>query len=82
MEKDGITNDNNTKHRKGANKNNTSTHRNVSLDKRRNEWMVQLQDKNGENRCWKRFPYEQLEEAAKYAEFKRQELYGKFAGRD
>jgi hypothetical protein len=72
----------NSKNRKGKNKNNTSTHRNVSLDKRRNEWMVQLQDKDGKNRCWRRFPFEQLEEASKYAEFKRQELYGEFAGKD
>jgi hypothetical protein len=72
----------NDRNRKGKNKNNTSNHRNVSLNKRTNQWMVQLQDKNGKNRCWKRFPYEQLEEAAKYAEFKRQELYGEYAGRD
>jgi hypothetical protein len=76
------TNDKNTKHRSGKNSNNTSGHRNVSLDKRKNEWMVQLQDVDGKTKCFKRFPYEQLEEAAEYAELKRQELYGEFAGRD
>jgi hypothetical protein len=72
------TNDKNTKHRKGKNKNNTSGHRNVSHDSNGNP-IVQLQD-NGKNHTWRDF--ETIEQAAKFAEFKRRELYGEFAGDD
>ena len=70
----------NSCNRRGKNSNNTSGHRNISLNKRTNEWMVQLQD-HGKNRRWN-FPFDKLEEAVKFAEEKRKELYGEFAGRD
>lgn len=73
------TNDKNTKNRESKNSNNSSGYRNVSLDKKSNEWMVQL-IVDGKNSCLKRFPYEQLHEAGKYAEEKRKDLYGEFAG--
>jgi hypothetical protein len=71
----------NSKNRKGKNSNNTSGYRNVSLDKKSNEWCVQLQI-NKKNTCLKRFPYEQLHEAGAYAKEMREYYYGKFAGND
>lgn len=73
-------NEENTKNRKSKNSNNTSGYRNVSLNKESNEWMVQLQIE-GKNTCLKTFPFDQLEEAGKFAEDKRKEIYGKFAGK-
>jgi hypothetical protein len=61
------------------NSNNTSGYRNVSLDKRTNEWIVQLQI-NRKNKVLGRFPYDQLEEAGKFAEEMRKKYYGDFAG--
>jgi hypothetical protein len=75
-----IPNDCNLKCRKGKNKNNTSGHRNISFDKRTNEWLVQLRD-NGKTKCW-RFPYDKLDEAVKFKIEKRRELYGEFTGED
>jgi hypothetical protein len=70
----------NSRHRRGLNKNNTSGYRNVSWDKRSQDWMVQLQDNDGHNRVWRHF--ETAIEASKFAEKKRKEFYGEFAGRD
>jgi hypothetical protein len=72
------TNDKNTKHRKGKNSNNTSGHRNVSIV--RGKPIVQLQDKNGDNLVWRDFT--SVEKAAQFAEQKRLELYGEYAGND
>jgi len=69
----------NAKHRESKNKNNKSGYRNVSLDKRANEWMVQLQV-DGKNTCFKRFPYDKVDEAGTYAKIKREEIYGIYAG--
>lgn len=67
----------NKKHRSGRNSNNTSGYRNVSWDG--SKWMVQLQI-NKRNTVLGKF--EDLEEAAKFAEEKRKELYGEFAGNE
>jgi hypothetical protein len=67
----------NCRHRKGANKNNTSGYRNVSFDSKSNP-IVQLQDKNGKNHIWRDF--KDVHEAGAFAEQKRKEWYGKFAG--
>lgn len=67
----------NTKHRKGKNKNNSSGYRNVS--KVGNWWYVQLQI-DGKNTVLKRFPLNQLDNAGEYAELMRNKYYGKFAG--
>ena len=72
-----ITNDENTKHKKGRNKNNKSGYRNVS--KQGKWWCVQLQIE-GKNTILKKFPLDQLKEASIYAELKRNEIYGDFAG--
>jgi hypothetical protein len=70
------TNSDNTKHRKGINENNRSGHRNVCNIN--GYWKVQLQV-DGKNY---RFPenFTDVEEAGRFAELKRKELYGKFAG--
>jgi hypothetical protein len=72
-----ITIKDNSKNRNGANSNNKSGYRNVSLSK--NEWVVQLQVE-GKNTCLKRFPLDQLEEAGKFAAEMREKYYGKFKG--
>jgi len=72
------TNSENTKNKKSKNINNKSGYRNVSWNG--NTWSVQLQIE-GVNTTLKRFPKDQLEEAGKYAEKMRKELYGEFAGK-
>lgn len=67
----------NLRNRERRNKNNRSGYRNVSWNG--NGWSVQLQV-NGKTKCIKRFKKNELEEAGKYAEQMRQELYGEFAG--
>ena len=67
----------NLRNREGRNKNNHSGYRNVSWNG--NGWSVQLQV-DGKTKCIKRFKKNELEEAGKYAEQMRQELYGEFAG--
>lgn len=69
----------NLKNRKGRNSNNKSGYRNVSWSKNSKKWIVQLQV-NGKNKVLASFPYEELEQAGKFAEQKRKELYGEFAG--
>jgi hypothetical protein len=68
---------NNEKNRKGKNINNTSGYRNVCWIK--GFWKVQLQV-DGKNY---RFPenFTNVDEAGKFAEEKRKEIYGEFAGK-
>lgn len=70
---------NNTKNRHGKNSNNTSGHRNVTWSKSENAWVVQLQI-DGKGTRLKKFSYEQLDEAGKFAEEMRQKYYGEYAG--
>ena len=70
-------NEENTKHRKGKNSNNSSGYRNVS--KVNNKWYIQMQI-DGRNTVLKKFPLDQLEEAGIYAETMRHLYYEKFAG--
>lgn len=72
-------NDENTKHRKSKNSNNTSGYRNVSWNSRHNKWMVQLQIE-GKNTVLKYFDYDKVDEAGVYAELMRQKYYGEFKG--
>lgn len=74
-----ITVEQNSRNRENKNRNNKSGYRNVSWRKNENVWVVQLQI-NGRNTVIGRFPKEQLEEAGKFAEQKRREIYGEFAG--
>ena len=70
---------NNSTNRRSRNSNNKSGYRNVSWSKSENMWLVQLQVNKKNTVLWK-FPKDQLEEAGKFAEEKRKELYGEFAG--
>lgn len=69
----------NATNRNKRNRNNKSGHRNVCWNKSSNTWMVQLQI-NGKNVKLKDFPYNQLDEAGKYAEEMRKKYYGEYAG--
>lgn len=71
------SNENNTKHKNGKNKNNTSGYRNVS--KIGKKWCVQMQV-DGKNTCLKKFDLDKLEEAGAYAEEMRNFYYGEFQG--
>lgn len=75
-----ITNNSeNSKHRKGANKNNKTTGvRNVCYVQDENIYRVQIM-KNGERFLWI-FPANQFDEACEFAKVKRKELFGEFAG--
>lgn len=71
----------NSAHRKGANSNNKTGVRNVHLItgyKGRQYYRVQIM-KNGERYIWD-FDLNQFDEACKFAEEKRKELFGEFAG--
>ena len=72
---------NNTKNRHGKSSNNKSGYRNVCWDKRDQKWIVQLQI-DGKNKVLRRFPYDELEQAGKFAEEMRQKLYGEYAGKN
>lgn len=74
-----ITVEQNSRYRESKNKNNKSGYRNVCWSKSYNAWVVQLQV-NGKSTMLAKFPKDQLEEAGKFAEEKRKELYGEFAG--
>lgn len=74
-----ISHSNNSMNRKSRNSNNKSGYRNVCWSERENKWIVQLQV-NKKNTVLGRFPKDKLEEAGKFAEQKRKELYGEFAG--
>jgi len=70
---------NNSAHRKGANKNNKTTGvRNVTYIKKKNVYWVQFM-KKGERYRWE-FSGDQFDEACKFAEKKRKELFAEFAG--
>jgi hypothetical protein len=71
------TNENNTKHRKGKNKNNSSGYRNVS--KVGKWWYVQMQV-DGVNTLLKKFPLNELDKAGVYAKEMRNKYYGEFQG--
>lgn len=75
-----VENSDNLTNRKSRNKNNTSGHRNVILDKKRNEWVVQLFI-DGKNKRLGRFPYDELDKAGIFAEEMRATYYGEFAGK-
>jgi hypothetical protein len=67
----------NTKHRRTKNTNNTSGHRNVTWDKYKEQWLVQLQiDGRNTQLGW----FDDVDEAGKYAEEMRQIYYKEFAG--
>lgn len=68
---------NNSKNRKGRNRNNKSGYRNVSLIK--GKWVVQLQI-DGKNKRLGSF--EDVHEAGKFAEEMRQKYYGEYAGKN
>lgn len=70
---------NNSASRKGANKNSGTGVRNVNYGRDRKEYWVQFM-KDGERFKWV-FPLSQFEEACEFAEKKRKELFGKFAGK-
>lgn len=74
-----IADSNNSKNRRTRNSNNKSGYRNVCWNERENKWIVQLQV-NKKNTVLGRFHKEQLEEAGKFAEKMRKEIYGEFAG--
>ena len=72
---------NNSSNRKGANKNNKTGVRNVNLVTRNGKQMYYVQlMKKGVSYKWE-FELDQFEEACKFAELKRQEIFGEFAGR-
>jgi hypothetical protein len=72
------TNDKNTQNRKGANSNSSTGVRNVNWGYKRSEYWVQFQ-KNGEKFKWI-FPLDKFDEAVKFAEKKRKDIFGEFAG--
>jgi len=69
----------NGKNRENKNKNNKSGYRNVSWNESSQKWVVQLQI-NGKNTIIGKFPKDKLKEAGKFAELKRKEIYGEYAG--
>jgi len=72
------TNANNLKHRKGANKNNKTGYRNISYIKKEDIYRVQFQV-DGKNTRFGDF--KKLEDAVKFADIKRKELYGDYSGK-
>lgn len=72
------TKSNNATHRKSANKNNNTGHRNVSYMEKTNEYWVQHM-KNGV-RYKKIFTIDQFTEACDYADIMREKLFGNFKG--
>lgn len=69
---------NNSANRKGANSNSSTGVRNVSYIPKCNEYWVQIM-KDGQRNLWK-FKVDQFEEACKFAEQKRKEIFGEYAG--
>jgi hypothetical protein len=74
------SNDKNTQHRRGTNSNSSTGVRNVNKVRgyKKELYLVQFQ-KNGEKFKWE-FSINQFEEACKFAEEKRKELFGEYAG--
>ncbi len=70
---------NNSSNRKGANKNSKTGVRNVHYIEKFDEYWVQIM-KNGERFKWV-FLGNQFEEACDFAEKKRKEIFGKYAGK-
>ena len=68
---------NNSRNRKGRNRNNKSGYRNVSLIK--GKWVVQLQI-DGKNK--KLGSFEDVHEAGKFAEEMRRKYYGEYSGKN
>lgn len=68
----------NSRNRKGANKNSGTGIRNVNWGWNRESYFVQFM-KDGERYAWE-FPLDQFEQACIFAEQKRKELFGEFAG--
>lgn len=69
----------NSKNRETRNRNNKSGYRNVCWMKSENAWVVQLSI-NGVNTRLAKFPKDKLKEAGEFAERKRKEIYGEYAG--
>lgn len=69
----------NAQNRKGANSNSKTGVRNVNYIEQTDEYWVQLM-KNYQRYKWI-FPSDQFEEACAFAELKRHELFGEFAGK-
>lgn len=74
-----VVESNNSKNRKGRNKNNKSGYRNVTWNKADGKWIVQLQI-SGKNKRLGSF--DDVHEAGKFAEEMRQKYYGEFAGKN
>lgn len=72
------TNSKNNQNRKSANSNNTTGHRNVNWGNNKRFYVVQFM-KNGERYRWE-FSLDQFQEACNFADIKRVELFGEFAG--
>lgn len=73
-----VERNNNSSNRSGANKNSSTGVRNVNYIEKLDEYWVQLM-KKGERFKWI-FPGDQFQEAVKFAEEKRKELFGNYAG--
>ena len=71
----------NKTNRYDKNSNNTSGYRNVTWDKSRNKWLVQLQV-DGVNTVLGEFEYDQLEKANLFAIEMRKLYYGEYRGND
>jgi hypothetical protein len=71
------TNEQNTKHKHGKNKNNKSGYRNVSWSEYYNKWLVQLQI-DGKNHCLGKFS--NVHDAGAFAKEMRRIYYGEFEG--
>lgn len=69
----------NAQNRKSANKNNSTGHRNVNWGTNRKEYWVQFM-KKGKRYKWI-FSLDKYEEACKFADEKRVEIFGEYAGR-
>ena len=74
-------NDQNTKNRKGKNKNNKSGYRNVFWSTKDERWLVVLQIEK-KSKCFGRFKFNDLAKAGILAEEMRQLHYGEYAGKD
>lgn len=74
-----VADSNNSKNRKGKNKNNTSGYRNVCWNKNINKWIVQMQI-NKKHTVLGQF--DDVHEAGVFAEKMRLQLYGEFAGKN
>jgi hypothetical protein len=68
----------NLRNRKGANSNNNTGYRNVNYIENNDEYWVQIM-KDGKRYKWI-FSIDEFEEACKFAEKKRKEIFGEFAG--